>query len=101
MNELDQFVGSIIDAKGYNDLDEETRGYMIEELKGKLIEQINRAILEEIPDEKVDELEKMIDSGEATPEKIQQFAIDCGVDVNAVTTSTLLYFRSFYLGGAA
>lgn len=101
MDELEQFVRQIIKEKGYTGLDSEVEDMMAQELKQQLIEQINRSIIEELPDEKIDELERKLDSGEMAPEQIQQFAADNGVDINATVTKALIFFRGFYLGAEA
>ncbi len=98
MNDFDDFINEIIDAKGYSSLDPETKKYMTDELRGLLIEQINRRILEQLPDEKLDELEQKLDAGEMAPEQVQHFAAECGVDVAKTVTEVMIFFRGFYAG---
>ena len=95
---LDIFVNQIIDEKGLTGLNEESRKTVVNELKSNLVEQINRAILMNLPDEKLDELNNLMDSGTFGNEDMQNFVKDSGVDVNKITAETMLKFKAFYLG---
>ena len=95
---LDIFVNQIIDEKGLTGLNEDTRKTVVNELKSALVEQINRAILMNLPDEKLDELNNLMDQDGFGDADMQKFIAESGVDVNKITAETMLQFKAFYLG---
>ena len=95
---LDIFVNQIIDEKGLTGLNEDTRKTVVNELKSALVEQINRAILINLPDEKLDELNNLMDQDGFGDADMQKFIAESGVDVNKITAETMLQFKAFYLG---
>jgi hypothetical protein len=96
---FDSFVNSLVTEKNLQGLTPEGREQVVAELKNLVAEEVNRAILMELSDEKLDELDKLMDKGPLSESEMQQFLRNSGVDVPKVTTKTLMYFRSFYLGG--
>ena len=97
-NELDQFVNQLIEDKNITGLTPEGREQVASELKELVTEEINRAVLTTMPDNKLDELSALMDSGDFTSDDMQKFIAESGVDLKQITTETLLYFRAFYLG---
>ena len=97
-SEIDTFIDNLITDKNLSGLTPEGREQIASELKDALIEQINRAVLNNLSDEKLDELNDLLDKGGMDDEKMHDFIMNSGVDVPKVTTETLLYFRNFYLG---
>jgi hypothetical protein len=97
-DELDSFVDSLIERKNLKGLTPEGREDVANELKELLVEQINRAIIDALPDDKLDELDELTSKDGYTAEDMQKFIADSGVNVAKITTETLLYFESFYLG---
>lgn len=95
---FDSFIDSLITEKNLRGITPEGRAQVAGELKETLIEQVNRAILNELPDEKLDELNDLLDKGDMNESKMQDFLMNSGVDIPKVTTKTLLYFKAFYLG---
>ena len=98
MDNLDVFINQLIDEKGLTGLDEETRKTVVDELKSSLTEQVNRAVLMELPDEKLDELDNMMNEGPVDEATLQAFLVDSGLDVNKIATETMIAFKAFYLG---
>ena len=96
--ELDAFVNSLIDRKNIAGLTPEIRANVASEIKDLLIQQINRAVLERLPDEKLDELNRRMDSGDFGAEDVQLFVNNSGVDIPKIVAETMLYFEAFYLG---
>lgn len=96
--ELDSFVQGLIDKKDIPGLTPEGREQIAGEIKDELIQQINRAILNELPDEKLDEIDQKMNSGDFDPNDLRNIVEGSGVDVAKITTETLLYFEAFYLG---
>ena len=98
MDDIDSFIDNLITEKNLRGLTPEGRTQVASELKATITEQINRAILNQLPDEKLDELNDLLDRGDMNEAKMQEFLMNSGVDIAKVTTETLLYFRAFYLG---
>jgi hypothetical protein len=96
-DELDKFIGEILTAKNLSGINEEVRIQLISDMKERLLDQINRAIIEAMPENKLDEFNKLLDSGDASDDIVQQFIGQCGVDVKTVTVKTMLLFRDLYL----
>lgn len=96
--ELDQFINQLIDEKGLKGLTDEARQTVVNEMKGSLIEQINRAVLMELSDEKLDELNDLMDTEGFGDEAMGQFIMNSGVNINKIAAETMLKFKAFYLG---
>ena len=97
-DELDNFVYSLIDRKGLKGLTPEGRDTIAQELKELVVEQINRALIDALPDDKLDELDNLTSQENYNPEDAQRIINESGINVAKITTETLLYFESFYLG---
>jgi len=98
MQNLDDFIETLLNEKGITDVDPETKTELKEEMKGRLIDQINQAAIMELSEEKAAELASKVDDPEFTNEKMTEFMQNSGVDLTAVVANTMLQFRSFYLG---
>ncbi len=97
-DELDKFINQILDEKQLSGVSDEVRVQLVADLKERLTDQINRALIDTIPEQKIDELNNLLDNSEVTDEQIQQFIIDCGVDDKKVALETMLRFAELYLG---
>lgn len=95
---FDRFVNSLIAEKDLKGLTPEGREQVAAELKNLIAEEVNRALLMELPDDKLDELDKRMNDGPLSETEMQDFLLNSGVDVPKITTKSLMYFRSFYLG---
>lgn len=96
--ELDSFIEGLINDKNIEGLTPEGRKQIANEIKDELVRQINHAILMELPDDKLDEIDQKLESGEIKPEELQAIVQDSGVNIAKITTETMLYFKAFYLG---
>lgn len=97
-DELDSFVAGILNEKKLPGItDEEVRQQLIADLKQNLLDQINRALINAMPDDKVTEFNTLLDDPNVTEEAIQSFVMSSGIDVERITTQTMLLFRSLYL----
>ena len=97
-DELDGFVDSLIEKKNLKGLTPEGRETVARELKELVVEEINRAIIDALPDDKLDELDRITSQENFNPEDVQKLIADSGINTAKITTETLLYFESFYLG---
>jgi hypothetical protein len=97
-DELDKFVGEILEAKklpGF--IDEEVRQQLQADLKQNLLGEINKALINALSDDKASELNNLLDDESTTEEKVQELIMQSGIDVQRITTQTMLLFRSLYL----
>ena len=91
--EVGAFIDSLIDKKNISGLTDEARASIAGELKELLAQQINRAILAQLSDEKLDELNRRMDSGNFNADDVQKFINNSGVDIPKVTAETMLYLQ--------
>lgn len=98
MQNIDEFIESLLNDKGITDVEPEIREELKADMKKRLEDQINRAAVEALSEEKAAELAKLIDEPDFTNEKMTQFMQDSGVNLTEVALETMLKFRSFYLG---
>jgi len=94
---LDEFINEILTTKELPLPSEEVRLQLVADLKKRLIDQINRALISSLPDNKIDELNGILDKGEFNDVELQKVIEDSGVDVKNITIRTMLKFRGLYL----
>jgi hypothetical protein len=99
-DELDKFIGDILEAKQLSGLDNEVKAELIADLKQQMLDQINRAIISALPEEKLDEFNVLLEDPNTSEEAIQAYIMNSGVNINRVTTTTMLQFRELYLQSA-
>ena len=95
-DELDRYMGSIIDEKQLDGVDEAVRVQLIEDMKARYADVLDRTLIAALPDDKVEGFSQLIDT-DADATALQQYFIDAGVDVQGITTQTLIKFRELYL----
>ena len=95
--ELDKFIGDILEAKQYTDLDQEVRDQLASDLKQGLLQEIDKALINALPEDKLDEFNAMLDKSDMTNEQLQAFIANSGIDVQKVIMRTMVAFRSLYL----
>lgn len=98
MQNIDDFIESLLDDKGITDVDPEVRTELKEEMKTRLLDQINKAAIMELSEERAAELAELVDDPEFTNEKMTEFMQESGVNLTEVALDTMLKFRTFYLG---
>ncbi|MBO4276729.1 hypothetical protein J5868_03485 [Candidatus Saccharibacteria bacterium] len=98
MQNIDDFLESLLNDKGITDVDPEIRAELKEDMKTRLMDQINKAAILELSEEKAIELADQIDKPDFTNEKLTKFIQDAGVNLTEVALDTMLKFRNFYLG---
>ena len=94
------FVGEMLEAKQLQGIEGDVRKQLEADLKAQLLDQIDRAVVDALPDEKIDELNTLLDQG-VDEARIQEFIGESGVDVQRVTLETMLRFRELYIGDTA
>lgn len=97
-DQLDKFIEDILDKKQLPGIeDTEVRSAIVTDLKTRLLNQIDRAIVEALPEDKVDELNSLLERN-APDSEMQSMIGTSGVDVQQITMQTMLRFRELYLG---
>jgi hypothetical protein len=99
-DELDQFIGGILDAKKLSGIDQDVRAQLVTDLKQQLLDQINRALIGALSEDKLDEFNTLLEDPKTTDETVQTFITTSGVDIDRVTAKTMLQFRDLYLQSA-
>jgi len=97
MDQLDTFIKEIIDAKQLPGVTEDAKLGLVEEMRERLLDMINRALIEALPDDKMAEFSQLLDNESVDDDAVQQFIAQSGVNVQEVTTKTMLAFRALYL----
>ncbi|MBQ3293177.1 hypothetical protein IJG93_02660 [Candidatus Saccharibacteria bacterium] len=98
MQNIDEFIESLLNDKGITDVEPEVREELKADMKKRLEDEINRAAIEALPEEKAAELAKLVGEPDFTNEKMTEFIKNSGVNLTEVALETMLKFRSFYLG---
>ena len=98
MQNIDDFLESLLNDKGITDVDPEIRAELKEDMKKRLMDQINKAAIMKLSEEKATELAVLIDNPDFTNEKMTEFMQEAGVNLTEVALDTMLKFRGFYLG---
>jgi hypothetical protein len=98
---IDQLIDQIIAEKNYRNLDSEVKAGLHKELKSRLLDQIDQAIVAAMPDNKIDELNDLLDRNPTASElDVKEILNSSGVDAQAIAIQTMLRFRDLYLGAA-
>ncbi|MDO4978945.1 MAG: hypothetical protein Q4E47_02210 [Candidatus Saccharibacteria bacterium] len=98
---VDEFIDSIINEKGYQNLDDDVRQAMKQDMTQRLMDQIDHAAIDSLSEDKAVELADKLETNPDMPEEeITKFMEDAGVDLNAIAMTTMLQFRMLYLGGS-
>ena len=99
---INLFIEGIMEEKGLDDQSEEMREDIFADLKTRLLEEIDRSLVASLPDEKLDELSKVVaKDGQIAPEKVADAVTEAGIDVEEVTAGTMAKFRELYLNEEA
>ncbi len=98
MQNIDEFLESLLNDKGITDIEPDIREELKADMKTRLLDQINQATIMELSEEKAKELAELVDDPNFTNEKMTEFIQNSGVNLTEVTLDTMLKFRSFYLG---
>lgn len=101
MQNIDEFIDSILNEKGITHVDPEIRTELREDMKKRLLDQINKAAVMKLSEAKAAELANLVDDPNFTNEKMTEFMKNSGVNLPEVALDTMLKFRSFYLGAKA
>ena len=93
---LDKFVDELLAAQGINQLEPEVRDQLVQDLTNRLNDRLEAAMVAELSEDKLPELEKILDKS-ATAEELQKFFAENIADLPAVLARELTAFRQSYL----
>jgi dihydropteroate synthase len=94
---LSKFIEDMIAEKDFDGLSEEARDYIATDLKSSFLNLLNRSVIEAMPDDKIEELNKLLDDDSKTIEDMQKFVSESGVDAKQITLDVMFRFRELYL----
>lgn len=97
MQNVDEFIESLLNDKGIVDLEPEIKKELKADMKKRLLDQIDRAAIQELSEEKAAELAKLVDQPDFDNAKLTKFMEESGVNLAEVALETMLKFRNFYL----
>ena len=92
---IDDFINRLVAEKGFEDVDDEVRDQIKNDLRDRVEDRINATILQHMPPEKLEEMDKMLES--AGPQEIQSFCRENIENLDEVIAQALVEFRSTYL----
>lgn len=93
---LDNFVDELLVAQGIDQLESEVRDQLAQDLTDRLNDRLEAAMIAELPENKLPELEALLDQQVETNE-LQKFFAENIVDLPAVLARELAAFRQSYL----
>lgn len=93
---LEAFVRQMVADKGLLEEDQKQNGKIQQELMAQLDEVMDRSLIDALPEEKLAELDQMLDAG-ATDDEITNFFDTAGVDFEAAMRGAMEEFRKQYL----
>lgn len=93
------FIDSLIKEKGVETPTPEIKEDLRNDLKNQLLEQIDRSLIGELPDDKLDELNHIVETdGQIDPQVIAKMVEEAHLDVTDIVSTTMKRFRDIYLG---
>lgn len=93
---LDKFVDELLAAQGIDGVDPEVREQLVEDLTTRLNDRLEAAMVAELPEDKLPELEQLLDH-ENNEVELQQFFADNISNLPALLARELAAFRQDYL----
>lgn len=97
---INTFVDKMMADKDLSAMGAEEREALRRNLQQKVEEQIEQAMLAALPDEKLLELEGLMDN-EASDEELDKFFANCGVDFTQAAEQAMVEFRKAFLSSTA
>lgn len=93
---LDNFVDELLAAQGIDQLEPEVRDQLAQDLTDRLNDRLEAAMIVELPENKLPELEALLDQ-QVENNELQKFFAENIVDLPAVLARELAAFRQSYL----
>jgi hypothetical protein len=99
MEQVSQFMDSLLEEKGITDLDDETREALKRDMIDRLMAQIDTALINALPEDKLNEFNDRVNDPDFSSDDATQFFVDAGLDVQKIALQTMIEFRMLYIGG--
>lgn len=93
---LNEFVDRLAADKGLTNLEPEVLAQVKKDLSDRLEDRVNAALASKLSPEKLEEFDKVLDSGEG--ERAGKFLEDNVPDFTNVVAKALMDFKAIYLG---
>lgn len=97
---LRAFAEGLLIEKGLGEMEPEVKEEMVEDLLERINAFVDRAALESLPQEKLEELDQMIDNNTATAENVAELIKTSGQNTDEMVAKALEKFRDIYLGNS-
>lgn len=97
---LEIFIEQLLEDKGVTNLTGEVREGVKASIAERLLDEIDRSLFEALPEDKANELDRLLDNENFDQDEMVDFMRESGVDVVRVTANTMAQFRNFYLAGS-
>ena len=94
--EASQFIDKLIEAKGYDDLEDSVKKELHGDLLRLLEEITSRNIVESIPNHKLQTFMHIVDTN--NPEKIQKFLNEESIDITEIVTRSMAELQIKFIG---
>ena len=96
MENIEEFVAKLVEEAGMNkDLEEDVFDQLKKDLKDRLQNRINAVILSQVPEHKLEEFEKLLDSGDE--KAMQAFCSQNIPNLAELIAAEFLSFRNRYI----
>lgn len=95
---IDLFIEGIMDEKGVSAPTDEIEADIKKDLKEQLLREIDRSLIAELPDDKLEELNRMVTAnGQIDANVIAEMIKESNLDVTDIVGTTMARFREIYL----
>jgi hypothetical protein len=99
---MDEYLNDLLSQTGaLQTADQDVLTQLKSDLSERVTALINRRLIDALPEEKVAELERMLDEQPDNVEAYQQFMVENLPNRQEIVNATLLEFRVLYLGADA
>ena len=95
MQNLDEFVDRLLSEKGITNADPAYR----EEIKEKILSRIDETALEQLNDTQLAELVQLVEDPTFDNNKMRDYIVNTGININNVAMTAMQAFRSQFLFG--
>ncbi len=95
---LREFATNLVKQKNFQGLDGETFNNLVDDVYDRLEERVNAVIMANLPPEKLEDLDKLMESG--SKEELSDFCEKNVPNLQNVITEALVEFQKTYMGVA-
>lgn len=96
MKTLEEFIGKLVEEKGFDTTDEEVITQIKADLLSRFEDRVNAMIINNVPEEMLGDFEKVADSG--NDDEMEAFIKKNVPDFEEKLATEMISFKSMYLG---